>query len=423
MTIASILSRGASNGRGVARAATQVAASCVRFVGAAVIGSPRDGRLAAAAAAGDTEVVERLLAEGGGDPNTQDRRGRTALHRAVVCGHPDTAAVLLARGADPHVADRRGRTALSLDHTTPEMLLAVRQRYHRLPARERPRVTSERARAWARELGQRGILRVSGLIPAEGLARMQADCAEFVRGLDAKLAAGGGVFRRWEEEEHWWPRERFYESNNPFKHSPSLVRLCCDEDLLQTANEYLGKPAFVQRAQAYRYPPTDQPQGAQFEWHHDVEEKRFKVMVLLTEVGEGDQYMTYVVGSHKLFHPYAMFRVNPCSLDYCHERLGELEIFRATGRAGDVILFDSNGAHRGNRSPTARGRDVFIVAYSADKTYTWGADIDSRVLEGMRWRDQNPLERVLLAPKVWDLPPGQRASTWLSSLTRLNDWL
>ena len=142
---------------------------------------------------------------------------------------------------------------------------------------------------------------------------------------------------------------------------------------------YLGKPAFIHRAQGLRYPPGPEQSTIQFHWHHDVEEKRFKIMVVLTDVGDEDQYMGYVLGSHRLFHPYPMFFSNDCGLDYCRQHLPQIEIFRGTGKAGDIIIFDSNGAHCGNRSASARVRDVFIVAYTADKTYTWGADIDRTI--------------------------------------------
>src|SRR5262245_42110492 len=154
--------------------------------------------LAVAAAAGETVLVERLLDEGG-DPNAQDRFGFSALHHAVSRGHTDTAATLLARGADPRVANRGGNTPLSLRFTTREVLHGVRQRYHRLADRLPAPPASRSATAWANQLAHDGIVRVSGLITPEALARMQCGFERFVAGIDARLAAGSGLFQRWEE--------------------------------------------------------------------------------------------------------------------------------------------------------------------------------------------------------------------------------
>ena len=47
----------------------------------------------------------RALAKGGADLNLTDPEGTTALVRAIINSHYDTAAVLLEEGADPNIAD------------------------------------------------------------------------------------------------------------------------------------------------------------------------------------------------------------------------------------------------------------------------------------------------------------------------------
>ena len=157
---------------------------------------------------GDEAGLERLLSgPGGADPNARAPGGWTALHEAVVRGRPALAALLLAHGADPHLEDASGRTPLSLGFTTAGTLHAIRQRYHRLPAsRERkPGLAgSERARGIAAELSERGIVRITGLIAAEALAAMQGGFASFMSALEARLAKGEGVYRHYDEEEHYW---------------------------------------------------------------------------------------------------------------------------------------------------------------------------------------------------------------------------
>ena len=64
-----------------------------------------------AAKAGRLADVRRLLAAGA-DAHARDQLGRTALHGAVVQGHPDVVMALLAAGADVHARDKEGGTSL-----------------------------------------------------------------------------------------------------------------------------------------------------------------------------------------------------------------------------------------------------------------------------------------------------------------------
>jgi hypothetical protein len=251
---------------------------------------------------------------------------------------------------------------------------------------------------------------------------MQAGMQDFVDSIDRRLACGEGSYRHYDEEEHFWPADRAYVTNNAFKYSPDLVRLCCNASLVEAANHYLGKRAFVQRGVGMRYLPVATPDHDMFGWHHDMEERRFKVMVLLSDVSESDQHMSYVIGSHQLYHPYTMFFDNVCSLEYCRRHLEKIEIYDAVGLAGDVFVFDSNGAHRGNRRPTARVRDVFLVEFTGDRSDVWGGDVDPRLLETIGTED-NPFERMVTAEKKWNRPTTRQAPTWVENLPHVERWV
>jgi ankyrin repeat protein len=54
----------------------------------------------------------RALAKGGADLNAVDPEGTTALVRAIINSHYDTAAVLIEEGANPNIADGSGMAAL-----------------------------------------------------------------------------------------------------------------------------------------------------------------------------------------------------------------------------------------------------------------------------------------------------------------------
>jgi hypothetical protein len=379
--------------------------------------------LTAAAGAGDVEAVLRLLRRGA-DPCATNAWGWTALHEAVAEGHVDIAAALLAYGAAADATDRWGHAALALPETTAETLHAVRQRYHRfrLPRADDAPPAPERARSWASALERDGIVRIPGFVEPDVLRTLRRDFARFVETLDAKVARGEAIYRHYDEEEHWWPADRAYVCNNAFKYSARLAQLCCDETLFAAAEAYLGKPPLIQRGVAMRYLPAPSSGNEMFGWHHDMEEQRCKLMILLTDVGPQDQHMSYVVGSHRLFHPYPMFFANACSLDYCRRHLPAIETYDALGAAGDAFLFDSNGAHRGNRRESAEVRDVFVVELSGDRSNVWGGDVAAEALAGVP-RARNPFLPFLAAEKKWAHPRARRDPTWVEDLPRVGVWL
>jgi hypothetical protein len=380
--------------------------------------------LLAAAHRGDTNSVEKLLQDGA-NPNTQDARGETALHKAVNGRHLDTAACLLTYGADFSIADSKGRLPLAPEYIGIDLLHAIRQRYRRFrPASALPRQPIPQSQEWARELQKNGIMRISGLISPEQLQAMRNGFEKFIGRVQENISKGQGQYEHYDQQEYWWEPELAFVSNNAFKESPELVNFCCSQPVVDTVHQYYGKMAYISRGNAMRYLPHEERKNDMFGWHHDMEEKRLKVMILLTDVGEGDQTMSYVLGSHALYHPYKMFFQNRCSLEYCRKRLGNIEIFRTTGKAGDVFLFDSNGAHRGNRKPEAAVRDAIFIEYTVDNSDIWGADIPQAVFGGNGdVPDDHPFSWIMSVPPKWTLPRTRTAPTWVENLAHVDKWL
>jgi len=382
-----------------------------------------DSDLMRAVRAGDLTRVETLL-EGGVDPDARNDRGETALLLATRLGRVDVAACLLAHGADHELRDGRGRAPLSTDVIDVEELHAIRQRYQRFPY---PRVEVEHAddptvqRVLA-ELRASGIVRIPAAIDAATLAQLRDDFEHTVADVE-QWRAGGGEFQHYDEEMYYWPEDLAYISNNAFKHSAALARFCCSSPIVDITRLYLEKPAYIQRAVAMRYLPAQVREHEMFRFHHDIVERRLKVMVLLTDVGDGDQYMSYVKGSHELYHPYEMFFANACPTSYCERRVGRLDVFTTTGRAGDVFLFDSNGAHRGTRSDTGRVRDAYFVEFIAHGVPQFGGDIPPEVFEDTPLTVTHPLYVMAGAPKRWELPitrgPKPR---WIMNLQKPEQW-
>ena len=370
----------------------------------------------------DSLAIERLL-QTGAHIDARDPDGRTALHHAVAGGDAATAACLLAYGANHALGDRTGHGALDPERIDVEVLHAVRQRYHRFRRSDEPqRAGWSRAAEWAADVSRRGIVKVAQYVEPDELQLMRREFAAFARNLGSRIVRGDAVKRDYFEEEHWWPRDRAFVTNNAFKYSTQLVRFSRRPELLEAARLYLGRPPAIERALALRYLAAATTDSNMFTWHHDLEDRRFKVMILLSDVGPEDQHMSYVCGSQALFHPYRMFLENSCPLDYCRAQLGTIEIYDATGTAGDVFLFDSNGAHRGIRRDTGRVRDVYLVELNASAPKIWGGDVDRRVVAETRLTP-DPFARFLAAEKLWELPAERRPPSWVAGLRNVDAWL
>lgn len=385
----------------------------------------RSAGILAAAARNDVAALRELL-RGGQAPDVRDGTGRTALFVAVEGGHADAAACLLAYGAKPEATDEAGRAALDPERTPLSMLHAIRQRYQRFEIYGEDKLSAYPAalRARADELAARGILKLPGFVKPEALAGMQRGLEAFAGEVDAMLARGEGIKRHYDEELHWCPKDQAYISNNAFRYSRELVEFCFSPELLALADLYLGKPSFLSRGVATRYRPVESPEKRAFAWHHDMEEKRLKVLVLLTDVGETDQHMSYVAGSHAAYHPYEMFLENAYTLEVCRELLGGVEVVHTTGRAGDVFLFDSNGAHRGVRRAGGAVRDAYFVEFATNIDQVWGSDLDRDHIDSLAAKaGVNPFQQMLTAPKKWERTVQRTVTGWIESLPRLRAWL
>jgi hypothetical protein len=369
--------------------------------------------------------LERKL-RSGADPNERDAAGSTALHRAVASGQAAEAACLLAHGADPHAADSIGRSPFDPGLVPIETLHAIRQHYQRYRTMEGDPAARLPAplRAIAAELAARGIVRLPGFVAPAALEGMRNGLRAFVAEVDALLARGLGVYHHYDEELHWAPKYQAYFGNNAFKYSPDLVRMCFSHELLALVDSFLGKPSFVSRGVATRYLPMEAPNGNAFIWHHDMEEKRLKAMVLLTDVSIEDQPMSFVAGSHTIFHPYEMFLRNDCSLDYCLQHLSGIEEVHTVGQAGDVFLFDSNGAHRGTRRKEGAMRDAYFVEFATNSAQVWGSDLDAALVRELGSKTGvNPFSLMQVAEKKWDQAFVRTATGWVETLPRVESWL
>jgi hypothetical protein len=276
-------------------------------------------------------------------------------------------------------------TVANVTHVANEMLYRLPRPYGELVPQAHE--WSARTEALAQELAINGIVVLRNFVSGERLARVQSAFAEMVSRIESapngpqKLSPPGYLPQTLYLEDENNHEARTICANNPFKHVPEFLSLSTDPLILGVIARYLRRPFYLQQSVASRYLPMEPKDFGSFQWHHDAWGRKVNVMFLFTDVGDRDQYMAYVEGSHRHYHNFDRCR---------NSRFGEEEVrnlfpgashMRCTGAAGTVFVFDSNGMHRGNRR-TGRHRDTLITSFNAGR-YVWTFDVPRTFQEAL----------------------------------------
>ena len=160
-----------------------------------------------------------------------------------------------------------------------------------------------------------------------------------------------------------------------FVKHPIFADLVLDDLVLAGIEAYYGRPISLVVPQAWRLDPIEPYEGTAFRWHHDCKGKYVKAMWLITDVPPNGQRMSYIAGSHSIKHRWTSYeetRFTDEQVKDCGERV------ECAAPAGSVVIFDTNGFHRGNRNlgPT---RDTIYGTYSAGR-YRLGCEFDLATL-------------------------------------------
>lgn len=272
------------------------------------------------------------------------------------------------------------------------------------------------------ELRRDGVTRLSGQVPPATLAELRRSFEIFVQRLDAATAsqatAQGDVT---ESEEYFDAASRQYSSNDPFTFSRALLEVCLKPELTSLINRYLGKTAYITQGVALRIEPNPNTGFSSFQWHHDAWGKRINMMIILTEVGEGDQHMTYAKGSHRLRHSYDKYVNSRFSQEEFTERCSHQQVLNCYAKPGDIYIFDSNGIHSGNRT-NGRARDTFIIEYTRLAHAIWAHRIPPEFLRGFSEKQLEPLAWILRQDRS-KRPLAPPVNSWVDQLLSVNKWL
>lgn len=353
------------------------------------------------------------------------RASQTELHRAVINKKGQLVANLLSQGADYSIRDYRGKKPL--EYASNDFLSEVRNKYLQNASSNFDKQHSvDPSPEWAgylKEFKEKGIVRVSNFFTEDELNHLKSEFEGFVsfvkNNTDNKGSNSSGYTK-----EYYNLEDDLFISNDPFKHSLSFAKLCVDKKIMWIVNNYFQGQGYLEQAAATRLLPGGRPGEGSFQWHTDAWGKRVHVMVLLTDVDSGDQAMTYVLESNKIEHPYNIFSNSRVTLDYCKKMMGDnVEVYKATGKIGDIFVFDSNGIHSGNRTKGST-RDTLLAMYSKNKSYTWKLTIPAEIVDNKNEYDIAPFERILEAHQDHtskDFFPQYKS--WVESLPHVETWI
>lgn len=168
-------------------------------------------------------------------------------------------------------------------------------------------------------------------------------------------------------------------NNKGLIHSYYTSKVALDDYLTRLISYYWGKPINLAQAGGTRLEPKDLEEDYRsMQWHHDRKYKQIKAFILLTDINKDQQCTHFVPRSHKIWK----------SKNDNGRRTKEFiqkypKPVHAVGKAGTVIILDTNGYHRGNRNNTIR-RDLIVFNYTAGR-YIFPINLPNNVLKDVNY--------------------------------------
>ena len=371
----------------------------------------------------DLETIARYLDQES-DNGAQDTEGNTLLHHAMRHQAADIAALLLAHGYDSEATNKSGRKALDPSQDDLQLLHRVRQAYHRIEDPAFSGLPDNPANHdIINTMRMEGTVHLPGFVSGELLESIKRDFNSTFRKLQWNKIIRQKKFKHYDTREYWRGKDKTFVHNDMTGVSPAVMELCMDQRLFEIGSYYLKKPVQLMRALGMRYLPKAPAANRQFAWHHDMDDRLFKVMLLLTRVTPDDQYMSYVKGTHTARRKYENFLSNKLHFDRPEDE-EKYDIVNCYGEPGDIFLFDPNGMHRGNRSK-GRIRDAIFIEYSVDENLgsIWGTGMPESEREKLKALKNPHLEYFLNVPPKWKLPITRSKPTWAHTVPMPQTWI
>jgi|GEM_PF-3206997 len=151
--------------------------------------------------------------------------------------------------------------------------------------------------------------------------------------------------------------------------SKAMSDAIADPFFVTLASHHLGHPAVMANWRGYHLGEREPLLYRAWDWHNDQKRSEIKVMILLSDVSEKGQAMQVIKGSHKNWWKMDSQRDTKYSLEevlrYGKEDPSAQKVTKCYGKAGTIIVFNTNIAHAGQRN-TNGARNVITINYLAN---------------------------------------------------------
>jgi hypothetical protein len=151
--------------------------------------------------------------------------------------------------------------------------------------------------------------------------------------------------------------------------SKAMSDAIADPFFVTLASHHLGHPAVMANWRGYHLGEREPLLYRAWDWHNDQKRAEIKVMILLSDVSEEGQAMQVIKGSHKNWWKMDSQRDTKYSLEevlrYGKKDPSTQKVTKCYGKAGTIIVFNTNIAHAGQRN-THAPRDVITINYLAN---------------------------------------------------------
>jgi hypothetical protein len=151
--------------------------------------------------------------------------------------------------------------------------------------------------------------------------------------------------------------------------SKAMSDAIADPFFVTLASHHLGHPAVMANWRGYHLGEREPLLYRAWDWHNDQKRAEIKVMILLSDVSDKGQAMQVIKGSHKNWWKMDSQRDTKYSLDevlrYGNEDPSAQKVTKCYGKAGTIIVFNTNIAHAGQRN-TNGARNVITINYLAN---------------------------------------------------------
>lgn len=152
--------------------------------------------------------------------------------------------------------------------------------------------------------------------------------------------------------------------------SADIASFAHNDDFSSTASELLERKIGLLGCMANRTRYVEGNLGSGGGWHRDMSYRNgFKALVYLVDVNDKNGCFQYIPKSSKASH-HLLKTPTPDKYQYTDEDVYKMtggkpnSVFDVTGKAGTLVLFDTNGVHRGK--PIEQGERYALTNYYKD---------------------------------------------------------